>query len=235
MAQPRCGNTDEPKKLDKNLRKRIPRRRRRQDTTKLTYRISKYPTKYESNKTYVDAQIKKAAEVWSKVAKIDFVPKTDEFVDVNIRFSSGVHDERKLYPFLSHSMDLHFDEDKDLTMNAGGKGVDIFQYAVHLIGHAIGLEHSRHKNAAMYPTYRYKPAFQLDNDDILAVRELYGERGPLVRFETSEQGEAAATVAPVEVANTVAPVEVAATVAPVEVAATVAPVEVVATVASVET
>ena len=45
------------------------------------------------------------------------------------------------------------------------------------LGHALGLDHSAKRGALMFPTYAgYIPldTFDLDEDDILGIRSIYG-------------------------------------------------------------
>ena len=44
------------------------------------------------------------------------------------------------------------------------------------LGHSLGLEHSRVREAVMYPWYTtYKPGFKLNDDDVLGIQLLYGK------------------------------------------------------------
>ena len=53
--------------------------------------------------------------------------------------------------------------------------VDLFSVTVHELGHSLGLMHSNIPDAIMFPYYRgYSKSIKLHNDDIAAIRKLYG-------------------------------------------------------------
>jgi len=50
-------------------------------------------------------------------------------------------------------------------------GVNLYQIAVHEIGHALGLKHSNIRNSVMWPKHDgYKSNYTLDSDDIHAIQ-----------------------------------------------------------------
>ncbi|WKY01024.1 hypothetical protein Q1695_015208 [Nippostrongylus brasiliensis] len=68
---------------------------------------------------------------------------------------------------------LHFDADEDWSLNSV-HGVNLFQTAVHEIGHLLGLEHSVDPRAVMFSARRpYDPDFSLGDDDVRAIRVLF--------------------------------------------------------------
>uniref|UniRef100_A0A671N8L7 Matrix metalloproteinase-9 n=1 Tax=Sinocyclocheilus anshuiensis TaxID=1608454 RepID=A0A671N8L7_9TELE len=59
------------------------------------------------------------------------------------------------------------------------RGYSLFLVAAHEFGHALGLDHSKIKDALMYPMYRYIEDFSLHRDDIEGIQYLYGPKtGP---------------------------------------------------------
>ncbi|XP_077079492.1 matrix metalloproteinase-9 [Siphateles boraxobius] len=59
------------------------------------------------------------------------------------------------------------------------KGYSLFLVAAHEFGHALGLDHSKIKDALMYPMYKYVEDFSLNQDDIEGIQYLYGPKtGP---------------------------------------------------------
>lgn len=59
------------------------------------------------------------------------------------------------------------------------KGYSLFLVAAHEFGHALGLDHSKIKDALMYPMYKYIEDFSLNQDDIEGIQYLYGPKtGP---------------------------------------------------------
>uniref|UniRef100_A0A671N8P4 Matrix metalloproteinase-9 n=1 Tax=Sinocyclocheilus anshuiensis TaxID=1608454 RepID=A0A671N8P4_9TELE len=53
------------------------------------------------------------------------------------------------------------------------RGYSLFLVAAHEFGHALGLDHSKIKDALMYPMYRYIEDFSLHRDDIEGIQYLY--------------------------------------------------------------
>jgi hypothetical protein len=107
---------------------------------------------------------------------------------IDILFARGAHGDA--YPFdgaggvLAHTFypappnaepiagDMHFDADENWR---AGSNVDLFSVALHEAGHALGLGHSDHPGAVMYPYYRMSTG--LTSDDIAGVQDLYGAAG----------------------------------------------------------
>ncbi|XP_043360133.1 stromelysin-1-like [Dermochelys coriacea] len=151
---------------------------------KLTYRILNYTP--DMAQVDVDAAIKKAFTVWSKVIPLTFNRVDRGDADILISFAARVHND--FNPFdgpggtVAHAYapgnglggDAHFDEDEDWTK--GSQGSNLFFVAAHEFGHSLGLFHSRHPDSLMYPVYRYfdSKTFRLHQDDINGIQYLYG-------------------------------------------------------------
>ncbi|MCB0032670.1 MAG: matrixin family metalloprotease, partial [Anaerolineales bacterium] len=82
---------------------------------------------------------------------------------------------------------LRFDNDERWS-NTGFQDVDLLTVAVHEIGHALGLGHSRDPRAIMYASYA-GPRRTLSADDIAGIQELYGENSNPAPPEVPTQAE----------------------------------------------
>ncbi|KAK2168567.1 hypothetical protein LSH36_16g14031 [Paralvinella palmiformis] len=123
-----------------------------------------------------------AFKMWSDNAGINFREGSGSDVDIELVFSRDhINDgpgkvlAHAYYPSnLKLAGDVHFDEDEDWT-EGSLSGTNLFQIAVHELGHSLGIGHSNSPSSVMFHTYRgYKPNLQLDDDDISAIQSLYG-------------------------------------------------------------
>lgn len=150
----------------------------------ITYRINNYTP--DMRPEDVDNIIQKAFQVWSDVTPLKFRKIYSGEADIMIRFAFQEHGD--LNPFdgkggvIAHAFkpgpafggDAHFDEDE--TWSRSNRGLNLLLVAVHEIGHSLGLDHSKKREAIMYPTYRYTDpnTFRLSADDIQSIQSLYG-------------------------------------------------------------
>ncbi|RCN49507.1 Matrixin [Ancylostoma caninum] len=95
--------------------------------------------------------------------------KVEAVVFVEERVVDGV----VAHAFYPRDGRLHFDADEDWSLNSVS-GVNLYQTAVHEIGHLLGLEHSVDPRAVMFAARRpYNPDFALGDDDVRAIRVLF--------------------------------------------------------------
>lgn len=177
MRQPRCGITDVGEYST------FPRRPVWKKT-EVTYRILNYTPDMEQSD--VDSAIEKAFLVWSQVTPLIFTKRHGGIADIYISFVAGYHGDNE--PFdgpsgtLAHAYppgegllgDAHFDDDENWTK--GSDGANLFLVAAHELGHSLGLHHSNVFGSLMYPSYVYSDPdhFQLSQDDISGIQDLYG-------------------------------------------------------------
>lgn len=188
MKMPRCGNSDNIQLGNGARKKRYALQGSKWKYRNLTYRISDYPT--ELTRDQVDSEIKKALQVWGDVTPLTFTHTRYGPVDLDIKFVRRDHGDNN--PFdgrgrtLAHAFfpqwggDAHFDDEEIWTI-AMSSGVNLFQVAAHEFGHSLGLSHSDISSALMAPFYRgYQRYFEIDDDDVRAIQELYGPKEQIV-------------------------------------------------------
>ena len=103
-------------------------------------------------------------------------------------FRRGFHGDG--YPFdgagsvLAHAFfpefggDVHMDDSEKWTVDTRA-GTNLLQTLAHEIGHSLGLSHSDVRDSIMAPFYRgYEPNLRLSEDDLHAIRALYGPDVP---------------------------------------------------------
>lgn len=82
------------------------------------------------------------------------------------------------FPDYDNSLrEIHIDEDEDWSYstdnNVSLSQTSLFATLIHEIGHTLGLSHSDVPDSVMFAYYSGK--IKLDNDDILAIQNLYGK------------------------------------------------------------
>lgn len=140
---------------------------RKWNTSIMYYKVSYYSSKLSAS--VIDTEIKRAFDIWNEQINFQMIAKPVGVVDVEIKFISGDHGHKiNFHNSLSHShaTQIHFNDDFNWTFNST-QGNNLFQAAVHEIGHVLGLAHSSRKNSVMFPHAQdYSPYFQLYQYDI---------------------------------------------------------------------
>ena len=134
----------------------------------------------------VKREIEKGLFEWSKYAGLTFIEIDDKLrAHVHIRFGSHAHGERNpkayfdgSYGVLAHTYyprngEMHFDQSENYTASKS-RGINMHYVAAHEMGHGLGIEHSSYPYALMAPYYFGYREEMLSDDDIRAVRRLYG-------------------------------------------------------------
>jgi len=135
----------------------------------------------------VRSTIEHALDMWSRASNRvlrfeDLTDVNETAADISIFFARGDHGDHEPFDgkggIVAHSgypMEgrIHFDASELWTIN-GERGIDLRYVTLHELGHALGLRHSRHKNAVMHPIYHRIPKeIALSSDDIKGMRHLY--------------------------------------------------------------
>lgn len=136
--------------------------------------------------------INKAMALWESHANIKFEEdRSNTEPDIWVKFVTGAHGDpfpfsngrtpaHAFYPLNNTGLagDIHFNDDVMFSIGkpiGSGDTFDLTWIAVHSLGHALGLEHSRLQDSTMYPVYPGdQKDIKLTDDDIRAVQTLYG-------------------------------------------------------------
>jgi Matrixin/Putative peptidoglycan binding domain len=128
-----------------------------------------------------------ALDIWSAVTPLHFAESAVN-IDLLISFVAGDHGDGFRFDgkggTLAHAFppggnpvsgDVHFDAAEDWSISSAcppGK-FDLYNVALHEIGHALGLPHSNISGSIMFPSYQ-GPQRYLDDSDERAIQDLYG-------------------------------------------------------------
>lgn len=147
--------------------------------------------------------VRQAFQIWSDYAQLNFTELTTGTADISISWATGNHGDGA--PFdgtggarnvLAHAFfpgsglggDVHFDDAEAWTTAErppfSGQPIDLVTVAAHEIGHALGLDHSPENCALMAAEYNGSHRY-LAPDDIAGIRNLYGNRNPILTNATA--------------------------------------------------
>lgn len=154
----------------------------------LTYYVANAPSSL--SQTAVNTAIRTALDAWQSVANVTFVPTTvphlSRSIDISFRPIDGagkVLAETYLPDDVNPSPlagDMTFDsaERWEVGNAKGNAAFDLVQIAVHELGHALGLDHSRVASSVMYPTVSPSTKFTgLTPTDVRSIQAVYAARG----------------------------------------------------------
>jgi len=185
MKQPRSGNIDCPTKLGKDNSSEcnfVPLK------NLFTYSVMQYSKKLGDEG--VDNVLEMAFAAWCLSDFLCFEKtqlKSD--ADIRIHFVAGPQHNfdgkwdscsgsgTTISYTKSHlSSDIYFDDHESWAIITSDDEVDLLSVAIHEIGYALGLPHSKNNASVMYPIFdapRHKPLDTLPKEDILALGNLY--------------------------------------------------------------
>ncbi|PIK62123.1 hypothetical protein BSL78_00943 [Apostichopus japonicus] len=184
MENPPCKEEDANDE-DRRTRRYLLARNVKWTKNIVTYNIVNTPSTISMGD--VEATFRRAFDSWQNVCGLTFYQVPDPAADIQISFVRGNHGDIQNFdgpngllahafiPYNNgegHNGDIHMDADEQWVLMNGG--INLYQVALHEIGHTLSLGHS-YPNTVMHALYRstYDPNFHLSNDDIMGVQALY--------------------------------------------------------------
>ena len=161
-----------------------------------TYKVEKYPSRYlnKITRAEVDNTILAAIWIWEAVTNIKFLKRHIGTVDIDISFEKGLHppcgnpfdgpSDGKKVNQLGHAFppgrfrssgDIHLDDTEQWTIKSS-EGTHLLPILIHELGHSLGLDNSAEPDSIMAPKWPRNSDKKLHEDDIKAIRSLYGSR-----------------------------------------------------------
>jgi len=135
-----------------------------------------------------DNEITNSYESWSKVTNLSF-ERIDNGKNADIimgasgrwRHGFGRRGDTLAWAQLPYHSDFDgqlltmFDKAEKWTIDSEERGILFRAVCAHEIGHLLGLDHSQHESALMYPYYHHNIETPQLIDDIPKIQQLYGE------------------------------------------------------------
>ncbi|XP_065345987.1 matrix metalloproteinase-2-like isoform X1 [Cloeon dipterum] len=203
LDTPRCGLPD---KGDRGYRsKRYVKQGSKWKHMNITWKFIKDPRRSDlrNNISQVRQEIMLAFKVWADNSKLTFQEThPSSTADIEVGFYERRHNDNYAFDgegqVLAHAFfpgsgmggDVHFDDEEKWHLSTSQNktphdeyqyertGTSLFFVAAHEIGHSLGLSHSSHNGALMYPYYKAGEndpmKFKLPNDDRIGIQEIYG-------------------------------------------------------------
>ena len=192
LRQPRCGLPDIPEGVDLKALSDALGNSGDEEQDPFTFRFNSgawesYDLRYQVYNGSPDLAtevecIDAAFQVWAGVSPLSFT-RVDSEPDIRLGFESGDHGDGSPFDgpgnivahgFYPRTGLVHFDEAenwRDWRFGSAG-GQDLWNVAIHEIGHALGLGHSREDNAVMFP-FVQNGQHTLAEEDIRGILSLY--------------------------------------------------------------
>ncbi|NOT00217.1 MAG: matrixin family metalloprotease [Phycisphaerales bacterium] len=155
-------------------------------TTSLTWQLVE-PYEGIGVEEQVDV-IERALAQWADASQLEFQRAESDEADIKVRFVGGEHGDafpldgagnvlgHAFFPGTDSAGEIHLCADEAWGLSPGDEQFDLFTVALHELGHALGLEHSRDETAVMAPSYANGGFETLTQDDIRVIRLLYGSK-----------------------------------------------------------
>jgi len=189
ISTPRCGLSDPKISVKKN------RRSRRFVLQGSTWTKNLLTWKLVGRGRTLDREtirrvMYKAFAIWNSKTNMAFREISSGTPDIWVRFETYSHGDpysfdgqggtlaHAFYPHNNKGLsgDVHFDDSEEYTYQSPN-GRNLLWVATHELGHSLGLDHSNVRAAVMFPWYtKYKPGFDLNYDDVVAIQSLYGSK-----------------------------------------------------------
>lgn len=153
---------------------------------------SKHLEPYHSNSTRIRERISEALAKWSSVSVLKFQETLNvDKADVVVSFEKPAHPKVDPYEMadsvLAHAFrpgggvggDVHLRDDIDWDFRVSNEDrpepgtTSFFAVVLHELGHSLGLDHSSHTDAVMFPSYSTSTG-TMSKDDIEGIHHIYG-------------------------------------------------------------